>query len=300
MDVSGGLNVDNLVDNDGSSAKERVRKYFREVVDKHKLPSLPVVAGKVLELIRDPDISTQKLCRVLSDDAALAAKVLAASRSPHFAQRTLPTNLVSAVQVLGFQNLTNLIVANATHSLCLKGNAISEKLWNHSLAVALATRILCLRAGFKNAEQAFLAGLLHDVGEMILVHGDSNGFAKLGGEVQQANCQMIDKEQEFYGFDHTLIGLTLLDSWNLDGQIGQAVLNHHSDVSGDNANHIAAMIAMADYCCGKIDLGLFAAPPQPPVSSLAICGCDSAEAMAETLQAIREAYDNESALFRPA
>jgi putative nucleotidyltransferase with HDIG domain len=236
----------------------------------------------------------------LSDDAALAAKVLGASRSPHFAQRTLPTNLISAVQVLGFQNLTNLIVANATHSLCLKGNAISEKLWNHSLAVALATRILCRRAGFKNVEQAFLAGLLHDVGEMILVHGDPSGFAKLGAAVEQTNCQMIDKEQELYGFDHTLIGLTLLESWNIDGQIGQAVLNHHSDVSGDSANCLAAMIAVADYCCAKVDLGLFAAPGEPPAANLAICGCDSAEAMAETLQAIREAYDSESALFRPA
>jgi HD-like signal output (HDOD) protein len=289
-----------MADHDGVSGKERVRKYFREVVDKHKLPSLPMVAGKVLEMIRDPDVSTQRLCRVLSDDAALAAKVLAASRSPHFAQRMLPANLVSAVQVLGFQNLTNLIVANATHSLCLKGNPISEKLWNHSLGVALATRILYLRAGFKNAEQAFLAGLLHDVGEMILVHGDPKGFAKLGAEVQQAQCQMIDKEQEFYGFDHTLIGLTLLDSWNIDGQIGQAVLNHHSDISGDSANCLAAMIAVADYFCAKVDLGLFATPPEPPAASLAMCGCDNAEAIAETLQAIRQAYDDESALFRPA
>jgi len=283
-----------------SSRQESVRRYFREVVENHKLPSLPAVAGKLLELIRDPDISAQRLCRVLSDDAALAAKVLAASRSPYFAQRTLPTKLISAVQVLGFQNLTNLIVANAAHSLCLKGNAISEKLWNHSLGVALAMRILCQRAGIKNCDQAFLAGLLHDVGEMILMHGDPKGFAKLAEEVQRAQCQMIDKEQEAYGFDHTLIGLTLLDSWNIDGHIGQAVLNHHSDVAGDSANCLAAMIAVADYFCAKIELGLFATPPAPPPASLAMCGCDNDEAMIEVLQSIREAYDEESALFRPA
>ena len=283
-----------------SSGQESVRRYFREVIENHKLPSLPAVAGKVLELIRDPDISAQRLCRVLSDDTALAAKVLAASRSPYFAQRTLPKNLISAVQVLGFQNVTNLVVTNAAHSLCLKDNAASEKLWNHSLGVALAMRILCHRAGIKNRDQAFLAGLLHDVGEMILVHGDSKGFAKLGEEVQQAECQMIDKEQEVYGFDHTLIGLTLLDSWNIDGQIGQAVLNHHSDVAGDNANSLAAMIAVADYLCAKVELGLFATPPVPPPASLAMCRCYNDEAMVEVLQAIRDAYDEESALFRPA
>lgn len=291
--------MNNATGSQGSAGQESVRKYFREVVDSHKLPSLPVVAGKVLELVGDPDVSTQALCRVLSDDAALAAKVLAASRSPHFAQRTLPTNLISAVQVLGFQNLSNLIVANATHSLCLKGNATSEKLWNHSLGVALATRLICQRAGMKNRDQAFLAGLLHDVGEMILVHGDPKGFAELGEEVRKSQCQMIDKEQEFYGFDHTLIGLTLLDSWNIDGQIGQAVLNHHGDVAADKSNHLAAMITVAEYLCCKVDLGLFATPATPPAVSLAMCDCDNDEAIDTVLQAIRKAYDDESALFRP-
>jgi putative nucleotidyltransferase with HDIG domain len=292
--------VNNSAESRSLSGQESVRRYFREVVENHKLPSLPVVAGKVLELIRDPDTSAQRLCRVLSDDTALAAKVLAAARSPYFAQRILPSNLIAAVQVLGFQNLTNIIVASAAHSFCLKGNPTSEKLWNHSLGVALAVRTLCPRAGIKNRDQAFLAGLLHDVGEMILAHGDPKGFAKLGEEVQQANCQMIDKEQEFYGFDHTLIGLTLLDSWNIDGQIGQAVLNHHSDVSGDNANCLAALIAVADYLCEKVELGLFATPPVPPPASLAMCRCDNDEAIVEVLQAIREAYDEENALFRPA
>jgi putative nucleotidyltransferase with HDIG domain len=285
-------------DSPALSAHENVRKYFRQVVDSHKLPSLPVVAGKVLELIRDPDVSMQKLCRVLSDDAALAAKVLAASRSPYFAQRTLPTTLMSAVQVLGFQHLSNLLVANAAHSLCLRGNPTSEKLWNHSLGVALAMRVLYRRANFKNGDHAFLAGLLHDVGEMILVHGDPNGFGKLGEEAQQLQCPMTDKERETYGFDHTLIGLTLLDSWNIDEQIGQAVLNHHSDVSGEAANCLAAFISVAEYLCAKLDLGFFGFSPQPAAATLALCRCENPDALSEVLQNVREAYNEESALFR--
>jgi putative nucleotidyltransferase with HDIG domain len=235
--------VNNTGENQGATAPESVRKYLRDVVDGHQLPSLPVVAGKVLEMLQDPDISAQKLCRVLSDDAALVARVLSVSRSPYFALRTLPTSLISAVQVLGFKNLRSIVVASATQSLLVKGNPISEKLWNHSLAVALAMRILYQRAGINDGDLAFLAGLMHDVGEMILVQGDPAGFAKLGHAVQQAQCSMMDKEQEIYGFDHTLIGLSLLDSWNIDSQIGRAVLNHHSNVTGDSANGLAAMCA---------------------------------------------------------
>ena len=88
------------------SAQENVRKYFREVMQKHQLPVLPVVVMKVLEMVQDPDCDVRTLCRVLSDDAALAGRVLAISRSAHYAQRTLPTNLQAAVQVLGFRTPT--------------------------------------------------------------------------------------------------------------------------------------------------------------------------------------------------
>ncbi|HXK30697.1 MAG TPA: HDOD domain-containing protein [Candidatus Binatia bacterium] len=282
-----------------ASAQENVRKYFNDIVANHRLPSLPLVASKVLEMIQDPDIKVQKLCRILSDDAALAGRILAVSRSASYAQRNLPKTLLGAVQVLGFRTLRNVVVASATHSLCIRGNGVSETLWNHSLSVALAMRLLCRRLRTQDEEQAFLAGLLHDVGETILLHGDPIGFAKLAAEVQRTGCQMIDKEQEAYGFDHTLIGLTLLDAWNIDSQIGRAVLNHHSDVTGDDANQMAGMIAVADYLSCKADLGFFAEAPSPAAAILAECCCDGDEALAETVEAIRSAFQEESALFRP-
>jgi HD-like signal output (HDOD) protein len=112
----------------GAGALANVRKYFREVVESHKLPSLPAVAGKVLQLILDPDVSVQKLCRVLADDIALAGRVLAVSRSPLYAQRNPPKTLIDAVHVLGFRTLNSVVVASATHNLCVKSNKTSERL----------------------------------------------------------------------------------------------------------------------------------------------------------------------------
>ena len=284
----------------GSSPQDRVRKYFRDVVEKQKLPALPMVAGKVLQMIQDPDLNVQKLCRVLSDDAALAGRVLVVSRSPAYAQRNVPTSLVGAVQVLGFRTLNNVVVASATHSLCLKGNKTSERLWNHSLAVALTMRLISRRFGFRDGEQAFLTGLMHDVGEMILVHGDPRGFEQLGADVQKSGCQMMDKEQDYYELDHTLIGMTLLDSWDLDPKISQAALNHHSDVVQDETNELAALLAVADYLTAKAELGLFAEPPEPSAEMLARVQCDSEVGLAGTIEAVRAAYAEESALFRPS
>lgn len=283
------------------SGEEKVRKYFRYVVENHKLPSLPVVAGKVLQMIQDPDLSVQKLCRVLSDDAALAGRVLAVARSPYYAQRSLPTTLVGAVQVLGFRALSNVIVANATHSLYIKGNTVSERLWNHSLGVALATRILHGRAGARDREHVFLAGLMHDVGEMILVHGDSRGFASLVHDAEANQCQLTDKEQKAYGFDHTQVGVTLLEAWNIDSQIREAVLNHHNyEAAKKNPKTLAASLVCADYLAAKADLGFFYQPPLPDAELMSVFDCDNEETIAEVVGQIRAAYEEESALFRPA
>lgn len=283
------------------SGQEKVRKYFRYVVEHHKLPSLPAVAGKVLQMIQDPDLNVQKLSRVLSDDAALAGRVLAVARSPYYAQRNLPATLVGAVQVLGFRTLSDVVMATATHSLYIKGNEISEKLWNHSLGVALAMRILCGRTGARDRDHAFLAGLMHDVGEMILVHGDPRGFAMLAHDAHASQLQLKDKEQESYGFDHTQVGVTLLEAWNIDSQIKEAVLNHHNyEAAGKDPKALAASLVCADYLAFKADLGFFSQPPLPDAELMSAFGCEDNEQLSETVSQIRAAYEEESALFRPA
>jgi putative nucleotidyltransferase with HDIG domain len=284
-----------------TSAQEKVRKYFRYVVEQHKLPSLPAVAGKVLQMIQNPDLSVQKLCRVLSDDAALAGRVLAVARSPYYAQRNMPTTLVGAVQVLGFRTLSDVIMATATHSLYIKGNELSETLWNHSLGVALAMRVLSGRSGGRDGDHAFLAGLMHDVGEMILVHGDPRGFATLAHDAHAGQCQLKDKEQESYGFDHTLVGVTLLEAWNIDEQIREAVRNHHNyEAAGKDPKTLSAALICADYLAFKADLGFYSQPPGPDAGLMGAFGCEGDEPLSEAVSEIRAAYEEESALFRPA
>ena len=134
---------------------DNVLKYFRAVGEASELPLLPSVAGQVLKMVKDPDFNARELCRVLSNDAALAGRILAVSRSPYYAQRMRPRTLLEAITVLGFRTVTSVVLATAGHTLCVKGNKTSEKLWNHSVGVALATRILCKRAGFEIANKPF-------------------------------------------------------------------------------------------------------------------------------------------------
>ena len=278
-----------------ASREEKVRDYYRKVLDSHRLPSLPVVASKVLEMIQDPDISVQKLSRALADDAALSGRVLTISRSPHYAQRNLPSSLTGAVQVLGFRTLRSVVIAHATQSLCITGNKTSERLWRHSLGVALAMRLLAKRAGLRDGDLAFLAGLMHDIGQMILIQGDPAAYAGSGPSPESES--IVDLEQASYGLDHTMIGFTLLNSWNMDSQVVQAALNHHSEITTDDDNRLSALLTVANALCWKADLGFCLEPPAPSTEALALCGCGDEQSVKRVAEEISEAYRNESAFF---
>ena len=237
---------------------------------------------------------------MLSDDPALAARVLAISRSAHYAQRNLPKNLQGAIQIVGLRALRNLVVAAAAQGLFMTNNNISAMLWSHSLAVALASRILSQRIASRDGEQAFLGGLLHDVGEMILFHGDAAGFERLLNQARESKRSVVEVEKETYAFDHSLIGITLLDSWNIDSEIGKAILKHHEDAESREPQELATILSLADYLSSKAELGFFCKPPPPPSEVLSTFACAGDEALAGTVQELRQAFDTESALFQSA
>src|SRR5207253_1774327 len=137
------------INNPETLPSENVEKYFRWITERCQLPSIPLLAGQILKMTQDPDLNVRELCRLLSDDTALTRRILAVARAPYYAQRTTPTTLVEAVNVLGFRTVSSVVVASAASSLCIKGNRISEKLWAHSLGVALGTRVLFKRAGLR-------------------------------------------------------------------------------------------------------------------------------------------------------
>jgi HD-like signal output (HDOD) protein len=134
---------------------------------------------------------------------------------------------------------------------------------------------------------------------MILVHGDPRGFEQLVKDVEKGRCDTIAKEQETYGFNHTLIGVTLLDAWNIDSQIRHAVLQHHSYDAPDDPYSMAATLRCADYLSSKADLGFFSALPTPERKAMSAVRCERDEEIADVVGEIRQAYEQESSLFRP-
>jgi HD-like signal output (HDOD) protein len=283
-----------------ASRRAKAHEFFRLVMEKHRLPSMLVVANKVLHMVKDPDVKMRELCRLLSDDAGLVTRMLAVARSPHYAKRNVPSDLLGAVSVLGLKTVRRIVLACATESLTVKGSRISEQLWAHSLAVGLAGRLLAHRARLAGEEDAFLAGVLHDIGQMVFAYGDAAGYEKLADEAQQAHQPVHQREEQVYGVDHSLIGVTLLEMWNIEGEIGTAILNHHASPYLDQPRGLTTIVSLADYVCAKAALGCADDPTDPPDAVLSTFHCDTDDKLALLIADVKDAFTKEVALFRHA
>lgn len=287
-----------VVNNRSDHAQQQVRAYFREVSERCKLPPLPAIVASALRMVRDPNVNMAKLARLLSDDPALVARLFTVSRSAFYGRYTPPKTLVQAIQVLGLRTVQRILVASTAQSLCRDQSPVATALWEHSLAVALTAELLARQSGSRELETAFLAGLLHDIGQMVLLHGDGPGFKKLVKRIQEEKSPVLASEKEAYGSDHTLIGVVLMDCWEFDGDVGNALMHHHDDlfVVQEPAS-LASLLRVGDYLTGLAGFGFLSEPLPPPAEALAQWGCGDETAVQELTERVRQAVEAEKSLY---
>jgi hypothetical protein len=148
-------------------------------------------------------------------------------------------------------------------------------------------------------ETAFLAGLLHDIGQMVLLHGDGPGFKALAKKIQEEKSPVLTREKETYGSDHALIGVVLMDCWEFDSEVGGALMHHHDDAFvAREPSSLAALLRVADYFTGLAGFGFLSEPLPPPPEALMQWGGGGDEtAVQELTERVRQAVDAEKSLY---
>jgi HD-like signal output (HDOD) protein len=226
-------------------------KILRSLVE---LPPMPNIILKAREIIEDPHSSLKDLSAVIEHDQAIVARVLALANSAYYGLSGLLSSIQHASILLGQKTLSELITIAASSRLLskkLKGYQLNPgDLWKHSLAVALGSRIIAAKINTEQVEDAFIAGLLHDAGKIILdpyIVEHKKEFKKLlnGGE-----HVFIEAEKEILGFDHAEVMSRASRFWRYPETQSTAIRYHHYPLRSGN-NELAFIVHLADYAAKK-------------------------------------------------
>lgn len=227
-----------------------------------RLPSLPTVIFEVMQIANNPKSSAVDFEQTLRQDQVLTARVLKLVNSSFFARQRKVTTISESVVILGFNTLKSIVIAASAARVLSKkmeGYGYGEYgLWKHSFATALTSKILATSLCMDRlvVEEVFVAGLLHDIGKLVLDPIVRERIAALKEEVVLRKKPRLEAERSTIGFDHTEIGVKVAKKWNLPDHVEEAIAAHHAIENAREHGKIAAIVAFADNLVNAAGVGL--------------------------------------------
>ncbi len=265
------------------------------------LPPLPHVASRAIGMLEDPDVTSGDLTGLLSSDPALAARVLKIANSAMFARQRQITTLNQAIMVIGFKTLKGIVVAATLRQMNRRYGEFERIIWENSLVTGMAAHSICHLLNKRYGEEAFLLGLLHDLGKIVLVNHTPNEYKQVM-ELTVSGSLYYEAEEQILGFSHPLIGALVAKKWNFSPQTCQVILHHHDPielpVQGDQEEKILVVQA-ANSLAHTIGYGHFEGYPdltEEMYSLLSALGIEQDRAI-KVADDVRELYTQQSSAF---
>jgi HD-like signal output (HDOD) protein len=189
------------------------------------------VALRVVKVANDENSGAADLKAILESDPSLSARVLRSVNSAAYSLRTKVTNLQLAIAFLGCKQVRNLAITASVSDLFKDNQPIGtyrrSALWRHFVAVGVCARLIAMRQRLSNFEDAFLAGLLHDLGIVLEDQHAHEQFRQVMLALDPART-LIEVEREHLGFDHTIVGDRFAAKWNLPEAVRASIRYHHA------------------------------------------------------------------------
>lgn len=263
-------------------------------------PPLPQVFVALQRVSSDPKSSLADVARIIGHDPGLSAFLLRLANSAFYSFPGGVDSVFRAVQLIGMREILSLAAAKAVSGLFnespRKDLLEVERFWRHSVACAILARSLAARAR-RDPERAFMAGLLHDVGKILLVIAEPDMCEASLLLARQSGQILYEAERRTLGFDHAELGASVLKRWVLPQPLIEAVQNHHAP-SRDSTKAGSDVIHAADVIAVSLGIGSRSDCPAPPMDagaweSLGLAPEDLAPVIAECdakLDELRELF----------
>jgi putative nucleotidyltransferase with HDIG domain len=224
-----------------------------------KVCSIPQVILKIIRMIKDQKCSFQDLAKEVREDQVISGKILQVCNSAYFHNKTRVDSIDRALVLLGEKQLLQVIMSAAFedffsskskgYSLCRGG------LFNHAMGTALMSEQLSRMTANMSTDIAYTAGLLHDVGKVVLDQYMSKAYPLFYRRTQMDGDNLFIAERDAFGITHDEVGGMLAEQWSLPENLTDAIINHHNPVEAGKKNDLTNIIYIADLLMSRFLIG---------------------------------------------
>ncbi len=224
------------------------------------IATLPEVTARIIKTVEDPKSNAQQLNKIVSNDPALVTRILKVVNSAFYGLPGQIASIERAIVMLGLNAVKNIAVAASlgqlfrTAKLCEGFTA--KDLWTHCLAVAVASREIARQAKLPLADEAFLAGMIHDVGILVSLQVWPEKLRVVCDQVRQSGREFCEVEREVMGVDHQQLGTALAEKWSFPKSCQVVAGFHHEpELPADGARQLVCVVSAADQLVASAGIG---------------------------------------------
>jgi HD-like signal output (HDOD) protein len=244
---------------DRSQAKKEVRRI-------KNLPTVPGIVAKISRMVENPETSAAEVGRLISQDQVLSAKVLRMANSAFFGMSRKISSISQALVILGFDVVKGLVLTSSVFDMIQKSMA---GLWEHSIGCAAASGAVATLLGRDDAEEILVAGLLHDLGKVVLALNLPEEMKLVQKKVASGPVLFHEAESELLDFDHCDLGQWLAEHWNLPESLAEPMRLHHRPEKAVLKPECTAIVHIADIIIRAKGFGNAGDTLVPPISMAA-------------------------------
>jgi putative nucleotidyltransferase with HDIG domain len=222
------------------------------------IPAIPAIVQPLAAMLNSPaeQVNVDQVVELVSYDSSLAAQCLRMANSPLFARRNVEI-VRSAVVTLGLKRVQSILLGCCLNRIvpANKWAFSTTSFWRHSLGCALVSRKLAALIGYPDAEKAYLAGLLHDIGLLVNTLACTEEYRQCFASAAEQRISLEEAEQDLLGFTHCESGKILAEQWKFSGDVVAVIAFHHHVSNTPSAPALVYLVHLSDLLCRLRDLG---------------------------------------------
>lgn len=240
----------------GTEPRKELQKKITEL---RTLPAAPAVLQPLLQMLRQPPdkLELKKVVEMVQMEKTIAAQCLRVSNSPLFGRARPAESIAAAVITLGIQRIEDILLTSCFQQILQPNKWVTQPIdfWRHSLGCALVCKEFSERIDYGDADRAYLAGLLHDIGIIVNSVTYEREYGEVFAEAKSAGAPLDEIERSHLGFTHAESGGMLAKAWQMPELVVEAIEFHHDVENSPRENPLVEMVHLVDLLCRLRGLG---------------------------------------------